>query len=143
MRLRPALLAMALAPRRPAGPVAAGLADQVGATFGLMVQDMVDAFPPVEGMVAGVQGDQIFIALAAKDGIQAGQEFTVFRKGEVFRHPLSRQPLGRYEDVLGHAQVRRVYPDFAEAVYVATDPRHARARRRTGCASRAAASGSR
>jgi len=34
-----------------APPAAAGIADQVGATFGLMLQDVVSAFPPVEGVV--------------------------------------------------------------------------------------------
>jgi hypothetical protein len=100
-----------------AAPVAAGVADQVGATFGLMVQEIVDAFPPVEGLVASVQDDQVYIALTEKDGLQAGQELTVFRKGEVFRHPLTRKPIGRFEETLGYAQVRRVHPEFAEAVY--------------------------
>ncbi|HSB61390.1 MAG TPA: hypothetical protein VLI67_06705, partial [Vicinamibacteria bacterium] len=47
----------------------------------------------------------------------------VFRKGEVFRHPITGKPLGRYEQVLGHAQVRRVAPQFSEAVFVATPDR--------------------
>jgi hypothetical protein len=101
-----------------AGPAHAGIADQIGATFGLMVQDIADAFPPVEGLVATVQGEQLFIALNGRDGLQPGQELLVFRKGEVFRHPLSQRPLGRFEDVLGHAQVKRVFPAFAEAAYV-------------------------
>ena len=100
---------------------AAGAADQVGATFGLMIQDVVAAFPAVEGMVVAVEGDRIFLDLSGKDGVQAGQEFTIFRKGEVFRHPINGRPLGRYEQVLGHAQVQRVLPQFSEAVYVAAD----------------------
>jgi hypothetical protein len=100
---------------------AAGAADQVGATFGLMIQDVVAAFPAVEGMVVAVEGDRIYLDLTGKDGVQPGQEFTIFRKGEVFRHPLNGRPLGRYEQVLGHAQVQRVLPQFSEAVYVAAD----------------------
>lgn len=101
-----------------AGPALAGLADQVGATFGLMIQDVVSAFPPVEGLVVGVDGDRLFMDLAEKDGVRPGQEFTVFRKGEVFRHPVTHRPLGRYEDVLGYAQVQRVFPQYAEALFV-------------------------
>ena len=56
--------------------------------------------------------------LSAKDGVLPGQEYTVFRKGEVFRHPASGKPLGRYEETLGYAQVRRVEPTFAEALFV-------------------------
>jgi hypothetical protein len=102
-----------------AGPSAeAGTADQVGATFGLMIQDIVAAFPAVEGIVVSVDGDRLYLDLTEKDGVQPGQEFTIFRKGEVFRHPLTGKPLGRFEEILGHAQVQRVLPAFSEAVYV-------------------------
>ena len=96
----------------------AGVADEVGATFGLMLQDVVGAFPPVEGLVVAVEGEQIYIDLTQKDGVQQGQEFTIFRKGEVFRHPTTGRALGRYEDILGYAQVTRVLPQFSEAAYV-------------------------
>ena len=117
------LVASALAVAMLVSPSAAsaGAADQVGATFGLMIQDVVAAFPAVEGMVVAVEGDRIYLDLTEKDGVQPGQEFTIFRKGEVFRHPINGRPLGRYEQVLGHAQVQRVLPQFSEAVYVAAD----------------------
>jgi len=117
------LVASALAVAMLVFPSAAfaGAADQVGATFGLMIQDVVAAFPAVEGMVVAVEGDRIYLDLTDKDGVRPGQEFTIFRKGEVFRHPINGRPLGRYEQVLGHAQVQRVLPQFSEAVYVAAD----------------------
>ena len=95
----------------------------MGATFALMLQDFVEAFPPVEGLVVAVDGDLIYLDLAAKNGVQPGQEFTVFRKGEIFRHPLTNQPLGRFEEYLGYAQVRRVFPQFSEARYIPVDDR--------------------
>jgi hypothetical protein len=106
-------------------PAEAGIADQVGATFGLILQDVVSAFPAVEGLVVSVDGDRVYLDLSEKDGVQPGQEFTIFRKGDVFRHPISQQPLGRYEDVLGYAQVQRVLPQYSEAVYVQLDGRPA------------------
>src|SRR5207245_2465684 len=41
-----------------------------------------------------------------------------FRKGAPYLHPLTGRPLGRYEDVLGWAQVKRVQPEFAIAAFV-------------------------
>ncbi len=99
----------------------AGVADRVGVTFALMIQDFVEAFPPVEGLVVAVDGDVLYLDLTAKSGVQPGQEFTVFRKGEVFRHPMTNRPLGRFEEYLGYAQVRRVLPQFSEALYIALD----------------------
>ena len=78
-------------------PAAAGVADQVGATFGLLIQDVVGAFPAIEGFVASLDGDRIYLDLTEKAGARVGQEFTVFRKGEVFRHPVTGKALGRYE----------------------------------------------
>ncbi len=99
-------------------PVGAGTADQVGVTFGLLIQDVVAAFPAVEGLVVQVDGDRLFLDLTEKNGVQPGQEFSVFRKGEVFRHPINGRPLGRYEDVLGYAQIVRVHPQYSEALFV-------------------------
>jgi len=113
--------ALAVAVAASAAPASAGTADQVGATFGLMLQDVVAAFPPVEGMVVAVEGDRIYLDLTEKDGVHPGQEFTIFRKGDVFRHPINGRAIGRFEEVLGHAQVQRVSPQFSEAVYVPAD----------------------
>ena len=96
----------------------AGLADQIGATFARMVDEFLKAFPAVEGLVVAVEGDRLYLDLSEKDRVQEGQEFTVFRKGEVFRHPLTQKPLGRYEELLGYAQVRRVFPTYSEARYI-------------------------
>lgn len=111
--LFPFLAALILSP-----PAIAGLADQVGTTFLLMVDEFLKAFPAVEGLVVAVEEDRLYMDLSEKDGIQPGQEFTVFRKGEVFRHPLTEKPLGRYEEYLGYAQVLRVFPTFSEARYL-------------------------
>jgi len=108
-----------------AGPAGAGTADQVGATFGLLIQDVVGAFPPAEGLVVQADGDRLFIDLTEKNGVRPGQEFSVFRKGDVFRHPINGRPLGRYEDILGYAQIVRVHPQYAEALFVAEDGRPA------------------
>jgi hypothetical protein len=99
-------------------PAVAGMADRVGATFGLMAEDFIHAFTPVEGMVVALEGSVIYIDVGSDKGAQVGQEFTVFRKGEPFHHPYTGKVLGHYEEVLGHAQVRRTEPHFSEALFV-------------------------
>src|SRR5207247_1186882 len=101
-----------------AGLAAAGAADRSGATFTLMADDFIQAFQPVEGIVVSLDGDEIFLDIGATRGAQVGQEYTIFRKGAPFLHPLTGRPLGRYEDVLGWAQVKRVQPEFAIAAFV-------------------------
>jgi len=98
-----------------ASTASAALADRAGATFALMADEFVQAFQPVEGLVVGVEGDRIYVDIGEARGARVGQELTVFRQGEEFHHPLTGKPLGRYEDVLGHAQIERVQARFSEA----------------------------
>ena len=99
-------------------PAWAGLADRVGATFGLIADEFIKTSQPVEGTVVSLDGDQIFLDLGADSGARAGQELTVYRKGEPFHHPLTGKPLGRHEEHLGYAQIQRVFPQFSEARWV-------------------------
>jgi hypothetical protein len=116
--MRRAVKAAVLALLLVGAPVEAGMADRIGATFSLMADDFIQAFNPVEALVVAVDDDEIFLDVGSGRGAQVGQEYTIFRKGAVFSHPVTGRPLGRYEEVLGYAQVRRVEPDFAGAVFV-------------------------
>src|SRR5262249_9571072 len=69
-------------------------------------------------LVVAIDGDQVYMDLTEKDGVQPGQEYTIFRKGAVFRHPTTGRPMGRFEDIIGYAQVKRVEPQLSEAAYV-------------------------
>src|SRR6185369_13008578 len=86
----------------------AGMADRVGATFALMVDDIARAFSPLEGLVINFEGSTVYLDIGESGGAQVGQEFTIFRKGEEFYHLITRKALGRYEEVLGYAQIRTV-----------------------------------
>jgi len=116
--MRRALAAAVLGLLLAGAPVEAGMADRIGATFSLMADDFIQAFNPVEAIVVAIDNDEIFLDVGTGRGAQVGQEYTVFRKGGVFSHPVTGRPLGRYEEVLGYAQVRRVQPDFAAAAFV-------------------------
>jgi hypothetical protein len=100
------------------GLAAAGMADRIGSTFMLIADEFIQAFQPVEGVVVSMEGDEIFLDIGATRGGQVGQEYTIYRKGATFLHPLTARPLGRYEEVLGWAQVRRVQPEFSVATFV-------------------------
>ena len=111
-------LAVLVAVAVTAGSARAGTADRMGATFALMTADFVKAFQPIEALVVSLEGPEIFLDVNEAGGAQVGQEYVVFRKGDMFSHPLTGRPLGRYEDILGHAQIVRVYPNFSAATYL-------------------------
>jgi hypothetical protein len=113
-----AALAAGLLTAAAAAPAAAGMADRIGATFILMADEFIQAFQPIEGIVVALENDEIFLDIGSGKGGQVGQEYTIFRKGAPFQHPLTGRPLGRYEEILGWAQVRRVQDEFAVATFV-------------------------
>jgi hypothetical protein len=113
------LAAVFLATAMAAVPAAAGVADRIGGTFTLMADEFIQAFQPVEGIVVSVDEMEIFLDIGSSRGGQVGQEYTIFRKGAAFMHPLTGKPLGRYEDILGWAHIRRVQPEFAVASFIA------------------------
>jgi len=118
LRRLPALAALLAALLLVAGPARAGLADRIAATFALMAGDFVTAFKPIEAVVVSAEGTEIFLDVHEGNGAQVGQEYTVFRKGDMFHHPLTGRPLGFYEEILGHAQIIRLYPSFSAARYL-------------------------
>lgn len=120
MRRRAALIALGMVTGWLvlATPATAGLADRIGATFVLMAGDFVKAAAPLEGVVVSTEGDRLYIDVGQTAGAQAGQELTVFRKGEPFRHPFTGKVLGRYEEMLGYAQIRIVEKEFSQALFI-------------------------
>jgi hypothetical protein len=95
----------------------AGVGDRAGNTFAFMVDEIVKDFQPVEGVVVQLEGDTIYLDLGSAQA-RVGQELTIFRKGAPFVHPFTGKPIGRYEEVLGHAQIRRVLPKFSEGLFI-------------------------
>lgn len=75
-----------------------------------------EAFPAVHGAVVSLQGKQLILDVARKDGVQPGMVLTLYREGEVFRHPLTGVILGRAEDILGTVKVVDVQEGYSVAV---------------------------
>jgi hypothetical protein len=99
-------------------PAVAGLADRLAATFGLMADDFIRAGQPIEGLVAAVDGNILYLDLGEGSGTQVGQELMVFRKGAPFYHSITQRLLGHHEDHLGYAQIRRVAAQLSEALFI-------------------------
>jgi hypothetical protein len=99
-------------------PALAGMADRAGTTFAQMADEFIKAFQPLDTLVVQVDGSTIYLEAGEKTAAQPGQELVVYRKGDVFTHPITGRPLGRYEEILGHAQIRRVQPQFSEATFI-------------------------
>lgn len=76
--------------------------------FAQVAQKIAAAFPKLQGLVVGVEGDQLLIDLGVRDGIYEGMELQVFREGDEFRHPITGQPLGKMDKEIGLVRVVEV-----------------------------------
>jgi hypothetical protein len=65
-------------------------------------------FPKVSGAIEAIEGGEAVINLGRESGISPGLILTVYRPGEPFSHPLTGEPLGRYEETVGEVEVRTV-----------------------------------
>jgi len=62
-------------------------------------------FPPVQGEVMTVAGDQLTIALGTKDGLQKGVLLTVWTEGKEILHPVTNVVIGHIEEEVGSFEV--------------------------------------
>jgi hypothetical protein len=62
-------------------------------------------FPPVQGELKTVAGDQLTIALGTKDGLQKGVLLTVWTEGKEILHPVTKAVIGHTEEEVGSLEV--------------------------------------
>ncbi len=103
------------------GSVAArgDLLQDLGATFQQVAQELASAFPKVETHVVAVDGTEVRVEGPGVSGLRPGLELTAYRKGAVFRHPVTNQPLGQAEEALATLIVTEVSGDQATTSVVA------------------------
>lgn len=95
------------------GPARADVLQDLGTTYQKAAEELAATFPKVDVQVAAVERDAVRVEGAGVGSLRSGLELTVFRRGEVFRHPITNQTLGRTEQVLGTLVVTAVEPGAA------------------------------
>jgi len=106
--------ARAPAQGRPPGP-AREKESRFAEAARVVADRLVAAFPRVEGMIIGFEGDQVLIDRGTADGVFQGMELEVFREGGEFKHPLTMEVLGRLDKDLGMLRILQVRERYAVA----------------------------
>lgn len=84
-------------------------------SFQVLARQVADLFPEVRTDVVEVAGDRITIAAGRNQGLQPGVELTAFREGRELYHPVTKQLLGRTEEILGRLVVAEAFDGYAIA----------------------------
>ena len=92
--------------------------DELGAAATDVAVQLARYFPPLEGEVVDVQGDNLYLSLGARDQVLEGMPLRVYREGEALTSPSTGAVLGRIEKDLGIVNVLDVGETYSLAVLV-------------------------
>ncbi len=86
----------------------------------VLANTTVSYFNPVTGSVLRLDGDSVILAQAAGGPGQLlpGMRLRVMREGEPFRHPVTREVIGKVEAPVGKLEVKKVTPDSVAAALI-------------------------
>jgi hypothetical protein len=68
-------------------------------------------FKPMSGKITAVDGGRVTVDIGTKDSVRAGMRFTILREEAAFRHPVTKQPLGNLESLIGQLEIKEAGSD--------------------------------
>ncbi len=93
----------------PGGPV------DYPSAFRRMAEKLEGQFPAVDGFVASIRGEDIYLTLGEASHLRSGTELSVYRELGSFKHPVTGQVLGSFEEELGVLVIQEVREQFSVA----------------------------
>ncbi len=87
-----------------------------------IVTKLLEEFPRVNGLVASVRGEQLYLTLEGSTGVRPGTRMNIFRKMGAFKHPITGEVLGHFEEDLGTAVITEVRDKFVVARFSPKGP---------------------
>jgi len=76
-----------------------------------MQDETISYFKPLTGKITSVEGRKVVVNLGVKDCVKAGMRFTILREEAPFRHPVTKEPLGKLESSVGRLEIKEVSSD--------------------------------
>jgi len=76
-----------------------------------MRDDTLSYFKPLTGKIMGVEDKKIAANIGAKESVKKGMRFQVLREEAPFKHPVTKEPLGKLESLVGKLEIKEVGPD--------------------------------
>src|SRR5262249_43640394 len=82
-------------------------------SISVLVDQVRDRFPKVDGDIIEVQDKTVTLSLGKKDGLTAGIELSVYREGRELRHPRTGALLGKTEETVGRLLIEQVFEAYS------------------------------
>ncbi|MED5578539.1 MAG: hypothetical protein VX794_00735 [Nitrospinota bacterium] len=79
-------------------------------------------YPHVEGSIVAIKGADLYLSIGSRNKVVKGLKIGVFRQGEVFKHPVTGEPLGSLEKNVADIKVVEVREKFSVARVIRLAP---------------------
>jgi hypothetical protein len=76
-----------------------------------MRDETMSYFKPLVGKAITVEGKKIIVNVGEKDSVRKGMRFHILREEAPFRHPVTKEPLGKLESLVGKLEIKEVGTD--------------------------------
>jgi hypothetical protein len=70
-------------------------------------------FKPLNGRIITVEDKKVTVNIGAKDSVKPGMRFNILREEAPFKHPVTKQPLGNLESLIGQVEIKETGNDSA------------------------------
>ncbi|MEF9426562.1 MAG: hypothetical protein L0956_05080, partial [Candidatus Mariimomonas ferrooxydans] len=67
-------------------------------------------FYPQSGVITGVENGTVNVKFSTEEKLRKGMRFSVFREGKPFYHPVTKEPMGKTEELIGRIEISEVQP---------------------------------
>ncbi len=79
-------------------------------------------FKPVTGKIISINGSKVKIDIGLRQSVKAGMRLSVFKEGAPFKHPITREPLGKIELPIGDIEIIAVTETESTGIIVKGKP---------------------
>lgn len=83
-----------------------------------MRDETIAYFKPVTGKVTMTDGEKVVVNVGIKDAVKKGMRFNVLKEEAPFRHPVTKEPLGRIEALIGKLEIKDVNADSSSGIII-------------------------
>jgi len=86
-----------------------------------MRDETISYFKPMTGKITMVEDKKVVVNIGAKDSVKAGMRFNILREEASFKHPVTKEPLGKLASSVGRFEIKEVDPDSSIGTIIEGD----------------------
>jgi hypothetical protein len=83
-----------------------------------MRDETIAYFKPITGKVTMTDGEKVVLNVGIKDAVKKGMRFNILKEEAPFRHPVTKEPLGRIEALVGKLEIKDVNADSSSGIII-------------------------